>query len=257
MVQIESAYYGDEKSFTNITNSLLSKISNGSIETVVNSSLKPQFETTTGAALTGEDEKEVTRRATIDCGTPADTKCMDAAKLRIRQQMLREKEAEATSGANMIKGNRLTVDVIDETGQRKQIVVPENQTFKLSGIASDIPQGKDQDSLFPSGSVFYRRLWEYVGTLVGVLVYALGILVPYALFMREAEKAIDVGSRDTSPKKSWESNTAYALRIAGPGGSYKAAAYGTAVLSAVVPYSGLVVAVVYYAGKTFINEYQK
>ena len=252
MVQIEAAYYGDEKSFTDVTKSILSKITDGSVRTVVSSALKPQFERTSGASLTPQDDEEVTRRAISFCGSAADTQCMDGAKPRIRQEILRQKAREATSGANMIKGNRLTVDVVDEKGDRKQIIVPENQTFELKGILSgDVPA----DSLFPTGDVFYKRLWEYVGILIGMLMYVLGILVPYAIFMREAAMATQGRTLDTTPRREGESYTAYAIRLAGPGAAYRTAAYGTAGLSAIVPYSGLIIAMMYYGGQSFVREY--
>lgn len=254
-LQIDAAYYGDEKSFTNVTKSLLSKVNNGYISTVVSSALKPQFERTTGAALTPKDDEEVTRRAIVICGTAADTKCIQGAKLRVQQEILKERERETTSGANMIKGNRLTVEVRDAKGARKQIVVPENQTFKLDGIiAGDVPA----DSIFPTGDVFYKRLWEYTGIFLAFMFYVLGILIPYAIFMREAEKAINLaGPIDTSRKREGESFSAYAIRVAGPGATWKTAAYLSAFLSAIVPYSGLIFTLMYYAGKSFVREYTR
>lgn len=253
-MQIDAAYYGDEKSFTNVTKSILSKVNNGYVNTVVSSALKPQFERTTGAALTPQDQDEVNRRAIVVCGTAADTKCMQGARLRVQQEILKEREREATSGANMIKGNRLTVEVRDAKGARKQIIVPENQTFKLENV---ITGDVEAESFFPAGNVFYTRLWEYTGIFLGVMFYILGILIPYAIFMREAEKAMVGSNYDRSPKRPGESFSAYAIRVAGPGATWRTAAYVTAFLSAIVPYSGLIFTLMYYGGQSFVREYTR
>ena len=91
-VYLESAYYGDEKSFANITKSLAKKITAGVLNVTSNSQLKPTFEAAPETTLDGKDEKNIRDQAVRACGGEADQKCLEVQKIQLSQERLKEKE---------------------------------------------------------------------------------------------------------------------------------------------------------------------
>jgi len=163
MAYIQSAYFGDETSQRNITDVIKDKITGGKIDVLANSSLLPMFEIGKQVTLTKEDEKDITDNAIQLCGNANDTQCIESRKQDLQRQRLEEKERKQNSSANVVKGRRLTVKVVDQSGRTRTLVVPDGQYFRLDGV-----QGKPDGPIeLPDGD----QTWKYVASLIGIVVY--------------------------------------------------------------------------------------
>jgi hypothetical protein len=132
-VTIESAYLGDERGRVNVTSSLRNKASSdGSISVPVDSGLIPVLQVGGEISLSSDEVREAKEKAVEACGGPNDPTCIEQKKMEIQRQRLEEKELESQSKANIIKGRRLTVTVV-ENGKRKTLEVPEGQVFEFGG----------------------------------------------------------------------------------------------------------------------------
>lgn len=163
MAYIKSAYFGDEKSMRNVTESILDKISGGRINVLADNSLVPMFETT--VALTDSDKQDARDEAIQKCGGNAnDQDCIDGNLQRIEQRKLEEKENQTVSKANIIKGRRLTVNVVDETGRTRTLLVPDGQYFKLDNLRLDATGSTVK---LPDGD----STWKYFVFLFSTILY--------------------------------------------------------------------------------------
>jgi hypothetical protein len=138
MAYIKSAYFGDEKSSRNITDVLRDKIVGGKINVLADSSLLPMFEVGGSVKLTDNELKDINDKAIEMCsGNANDVDCIAARTQDLQRQKLEEKENESTSKSNVVKGRRLTVNVVDKDGKTRTLLVPDGQFFKLDGLRVD------------------------------------------------------------------------------------------------------------------------
>lgn len=133
MARIDSAYFGDDVGFRNITEAIRKKITNRKLDVVANDSLLPTFEAAPQTVLETEDEKKIREEAVKMCGEANQT-CLEATKSRLRQERLKEKEKTNMSSANIVKGRRLTLNIVDSNGKRRTIVVPDGQKVTLDDV---------------------------------------------------------------------------------------------------------------------------
>ncbi len=140
-IYLESAYYGDEKSFVNITSSLAKKVTGGVLDVTSNSDLRPAFEAAPETRLDSRDEKQIREQAVQACGGEADQKCLERTRIKMSQERLRAKENENLV-KGVIKGDRLTVNVVDN-GRRRTLIAPAGQKLRLENILGDKPSDKD------------------------------------------------------------------------------------------------------------------
>lgn len=183
-VYLESAYYGDEKAFANITKSLAKKITAGILDVTSNSELKPTFEAAPETTLDSKDEKKIREQAVKGCGGEADQKCLEAKKLQLSQERLKEKELEDL-GKGVIKGERLTVNIVDN-GKRRTLITPAGQKFRLENILGDKASDKDAILALPTPSEFQNRAIALITIVLSTFIYVFGIVAVYAVFMRQA-----------------------------------------------------------------------
>ena len=228
-VYLESAYYGDEKSFANITKSLAKKITAGVLNVTSNSQLKPTFEAAPETMLDAKDEKKIREDAVRGCGGEADQKCLEATRLQLSQERLKQKETEDLSTA-AIKGERLTVNIV-ENGRRRTLITPSGQTFRLENILGDKVSDKDAVLALPAASVFQKKAIELLTIVLGTFVYVFAIVAVYAVFMREA---VDTG-------KDY----------------YRIVGYAGAAASVMFPGTGFLVILGYYGFKAFMANMVK
>ena len=167
-VRIESAYYGDERSSVNITNSLTNRVSGGVLDVTADASLRPTFEAAPETTLDDGDIKKIEEQTVQACGGTADQACIERTRLTLSQQRLREKEKEVMS-ANVIKGERLTLNVIDAKGERRTLVTPGGQKLRVENVAGG-----------PSSEVSGPTLTAFQNTAVGMITIALSAFL-YAL----------------------------------------------------------------------------
>ena len=122
-VTIESAYLGDERSRINVLSSLRNKASSdGTISVPVDSRLIPILQVGGEISLTKDEIREAKEKAVEACGGPNDSTCLEQKQTELQRQRLEEKEQESQSKANIAKGRRLTVTVV-ENGKKKTFEV--------------------------------------------------------------------------------------------------------------------------------------
>ena len=185
-VYLESAYYGDEKSFANITKSLAKKVAAGVLEVTSNSQLKPTFESAPETTLDSKDEKKIRDEAVRGCGGESDQKCLEAKRLQLSQERLKEKEMEDL-GKGVIKGERLTVNIV-ENGKRRTLITPSGQKLRLENILGDKASDKDAILALPTPSQFQSRAISLLTIVLSTFIYVFGIVAVYAVFMRQADE---------------------------------------------------------------------
>ena len=177
-VRIESAYYGDERSSVNITNSLTKKVSGGVLDVTADASLRPTFEAAPETTLNDGDIKKIEEQTVQACGGTADQACIERTRLTLRQQRLREKENEVAS-ANVIKGERLTLNVVDATGKRRTLVTPGGQNLRVENVLGDVKSGTS----LPTLSKVQELALTAAGGVVGAFIWAFSILSVWMIFM--------------------------------------------------------------------------
>jgi hypothetical protein len=219
MAFIESAFYGDERSQRNATKVIGDKITGTSLNLDVNEQLIPPFEVAEKVEITDSEEKKLKEQAVKQCGG-VDQECVRTTTALLRQNALTEKQTQANSSATAIKGRRLTVNIIDETGQRRRIVIPDGQKFSLDKVSVNDPtKGSLQ---LPSPDYIQTQLATLAGLVVSTLIYVFSVAATYTLFMLYTEPYIALPM------------TAIALFI---------------------PYSGYFLIILYFVGKTAVNTY--
>lgn len=222
-VTIESAYYGDERSFANITKSLLGKITGGVLDVTADAQLKPTFEAAPETRLDTKDEKRIREQAAQACGGEADQACMERTRLKLSEERLREKEMEDMS-KSVIKGDRLTLNIIDENGKRKKLVTPAGQKVRLENV-----RGNDKSTVLPSLDKLQENAVFIVTIIVSTFFWVFSIVAVYTLFMRQYEAT----GRDM-------------FRMMG---------YGAAAASALFPGLGYLIILGYFGLNAFLKEY--
>ena len=219
MVFIESAFLGDEKGMRNVTKVLSGKVVGAEIKVPVDDKLIPPFEVVDKTELTTTDAQKIRKLAEAACGGP-DQACMEATTARMTQETLVEKSTAANSTANIVRGRRLTVTVVDDKGVRKQMVVPDGQTFELKGVSSSNP--RDPPNLIPSLQTIRGNVFEAVGAIILTAIWVFGVLATYTLFSH-----------------------VYNPYVGG----------GLAVAAVLLPGSGYAMILVYFIGKSFVDNY--
>jgi hypothetical protein len=189
MAKIESAFLGDELSSQNITNSIRDRIDNGNgrIDVEVNSSLIPLINRPQKIELTGNERDEIEKKAVEQCGGAFDSRCVEFAKAKLQASKLEEKEKEATSTANMVKGRRLTVKYTDETGKKQTAIIPEGQRFQLGVPESTLSTAKVKTSSepfkFPSLTGTALELFKILSVIVLTFLFAASVALTYKTTM--------------------------------------------------------------------------
>lgn len=227
-VYIESAYYGDEKSFANITKSLASKIMGGVLDVTASSELKPTFEAAPETKLNAQDEKRIREQSVQACGGEADQSCLERTRLKMSEERLREKENENLV-TGVIKGDRLTLNILDN-GKRRKLITPAGQQLKLENVIGD--KATDTTMLLPTTDKMQTYAISIITVMASTFVWVFGIVAPYAVFMREYER---------NPVQNDQ---------------FRMAAYGSAGLSILFPGAGYVIILLYFGLSAFVNEYK-
>ena len=224
-VTIESAYYGDERSFANITKSLLGKITGGVLDVTADAQLKPTFEAAPETRLDTKDEKRIREQAAQACGGEADQACMERTRIKLSEERLREKEMEDMS-KSVIKGDRLTLNIIDENGKRKKLITPAGQKVRVENIRGDT---STQGAVLPTLDKFQENTIFILTVIVSTFFWVFSIVAVYTLFMRQYETT----GRDI-------------FRMMG---------YGAAAASALFPGLGYLIIFGYFGLNAFLKEY--
>ena len=170
-VTIESAYYGDERSSVNITNSLTNKVSGGVLDVTADASLRPTFEAAPETTLDAGDIKKIEEQTVQACGGTADQACIERTRLILSEQRLREKEKEDTS-ASVIKGERLTLNITDANGKRRTLVTPGGQKLRVENV-----EGVSSEASGPTLTAFQNTAIGIFTITISTFLYALSVLI--------------------------------------------------------------------------------
>lgn len=226
-IYLESAYYGDEKSFANITKGLAKKIIGGVLDVTSNSDLKPVFEAAPETRLDSKDQRTIREEAVKACGGEADQFCLERTRLKLSQERLKEKENENLV-KGVIKGDRLTVNVVDN-GKRRTLIAPAGQKLRLENILGDKPSDKDAMLALPTPDQVQTRAVQLLTVVVGTFLWVFGIVATYTVFMRQYEAT----GKD----------------------SFRIIAYASAAASVLFPGLGYIIILGYFGFNAFIAEY--
>ena len=185
-VSIVSARFGDERSDTDVTESLNKKIKGGNINAPVDSGLIPIVQVGGRATLTSADQQEVQEKAEKACGGN-DTGCIEMKKQEFARQALEKKKDQMASTANVVKGRKLTVTMMVD-GKQKIFVVPEGQEFKLTekelGKRKLVDkQGGSGKSWFTLGDATAQAL-KVVTIIVMTFGYVFTVVATYRVFAK-------------------------------------------------------------------------
>ena len=181
MAYIEKAFYGDEKTSRDVTKVLADKILGTTVDIDVNEQLIPPFEVVDKVELDSRDERMIREQAAAQCGG-VDQDCINKTEALLRQNALDAKRQKANSSANVIKGRRLTVNIIDENNQRKRIVIPDGQKFKYENLSVNDPR---KGAFQVPSTDYIQNQFKLIGMLVlTTLVYVFSVAATYTLFMR-------------------------------------------------------------------------
>lgn len=184
MAYIESAYYGDEKTQRNATNVLRDKVLGTTLDVDVNERIIPPFEMTDKVELSSLEEQRIRQLASSQCGG-VDQDCIRQTEAKLRQDALAAKQSQANSSATAIKGRRLTLNIIDEDGTRRRIVVPDGQNFRLDNVTVNDPK---KGPLQVPPMEYFQNQFKLLGSLVlGAIVYVFSVAATYTLFMQNLE----------------------------------------------------------------------
>jgi hypothetical protein len=187
MAYIQSAYYGDEKQMRNITKVLQDKILGTTLNVDVNEQLIPPFEVTEKTELTPQEEKKIRESAAAQCGGN-DQECINAKEAQLRQDSLAVKERASNSSATVIKGRRLTVNVVDENNKVRRLVIPDGQKFKLDKIMINDP--RKGGTQLPKWETIQNQFKLMAGLILTTAVYVFGVVATYTVFMKAFEQKI-------------------------------------------------------------------
>jgi len=221
---LESAYYGDERAFANITESLSKRIVAGVLDVTADAQLKPAFEAAPETKLDSRDEKRIREESIGACGGEADQACLERTKLKLAEERLREKENETLS-KSVIKGDRLTLNLIDN-GRRRKIITPAGQKLKLENILGS-KTGGGEDVFTASAAQKYAL--TFVGIVVSTFFWVFSVVAVYTIFMRQYEST----------------GKAY----------FQTVAYVASAFALLVPGSGYVIILLAFAIPAFVTEY--
>ncbi len=223
-VIIESAYYGDERSFANITKSLATKIAGNVLDVTASSDLKPTFEAAPQTKLDSRDQRQIRELAVKACGGESDQSCLERTRIKLSEERLKEKENEDLS-KSVIKGDRLTMNIIDN-GRRRTLVTPAGQKLKLENVVGNKTTGIADMVTVDS---VQRSALEIFAIVMSTFFWVFSVVAVYTIFMRQYEQT----GKDY----------------------FRMIAYGGAGVSLLIPGSGYVIILFAFAIPAFVREY--
>lgn len=167
---VKQATWGDETSTTDVTQSVQGRVKDGSLNLKADSSLVPAVTLFSNTAnLTDIDKQDINDQAIKNCqGNASDTQCIAAQTANLEATYLQTKIAQQNSSANIITGRRLTLDIVDENGNERTVMIPDGQTF----TAGSNPAPKPTENSAGTGSTLASAA-SFFGSGVGYLVIGL------------------------------------------------------------------------------------
>jgi len=196
-IVLKSAKFGDEFSFTDVSQSLQDKLtSDGTVSVDVDSSLIPLAARATGRGaieLKPDEQEEVKQTAADMCGA-ADQVCIEMKTQELAQAKLKEKEASGVNSANIVKGRRLTAEYT-VNGKPMTAVIPEGQKFELGDLADPkaATRGFKPKDLTDPWEPFLSSFVGVFGTSIFTFLYATSINVTRMTIIKYGSKLFAAG----------------------------------------------------------------
>ena len=197
-IVIKSAKFGDEFSFTDVSQSLQDTLkSKGNIAVDVDSSLIPFAARASGVGtikLTGDEESYIKQTAADMCGS-ADQTCIEIKTQELAQAELKKKEASNVNSANIVKGRRLTAEYTIN-GKPMTVVIPEGQKFELGELpGSATPKAKPfrPEDLTDPWKPFLTSFVGIFGTSIFTFLYATSIIITWMTYIKYGSKLFAIG----------------------------------------------------------------
>lgn len=206
-IVIKRATFGDESSATDVTKTLTDQLDEkGYVDVTADSSLVPLINIggPKKVSLTPQEMDEAQKQAVEECGGGQNKSCVDARQQQRMQLMLKEKENKTVAADKVVKGRRLTVTYIDESGREQTVLIPDGNAFK----AGEPPEKKQEEksgvfsinpvlaNVLVYGTTFvvvigwvysivatYRTLLEAGYRWIGFAATAVAIFIPYSGFL--------------------------------------------------------------------------
>jgi hypothetical protein len=180
-VQILGAFFGDNLARRDVTQSLKSKVSGGTLDVTANEELIPAFEVSEETKLSPNELADIDKKAQEQCSGGADSDCIRATKAKLMQQKHEEKANTDTSSANTIVGRALTVNYRDANNVIKRVVVPDGQKLKLDGVEFTNKQGKPEPMKWDE---YQKVVMDGLGWAVWTAVFVFSAASSYRVFKR-------------------------------------------------------------------------
>jgi hypothetical protein len=158
----------------------------GYFDVVANTSLVPAItlSPSTTVNLTDEDKEAAKKWAVEQCGGAQDDKCVKERTATAESTTLQKKMAEQSSTANIVKGRRLTMTVVDDSGREQTVQVPDGQRLKIG----EAPQFK-----MPTASGTVLQVWKVAMIILGALLYAFSVVITYRTFVLVGQEYLGYG----------------------------------------------------------------
>jgi hypothetical protein len=186
MVAILSAKFGDETSSTDVRKTLEDRIKKDGrdFSIPVDSSIVPVYARLTGAgkvSLTDDEKNEINGMAESICGGTSDQVCMEIKIQELSASKLQDKEKASNRSIDIVKGRRLTVTYRDESGRTQTVMIPEGQTFSMTGNVKPDP-GFDYEAALSPYKDMANQIWGIIGASVLAFLYVASIVITWVTY---------------------------------------------------------------------------
>jgi hypothetical protein len=184
-VQILGAFFGDTLARRDVTQSLKSKVSGGTLDVTANEELIPAFEVSEETKLSQNEINEITKQAEQQCSGGADTDCLRATKAKLMQKKHEEKGNTDNSAANIIAGRALTVNYMDSDNKVRRVIVPDGQKLNLKDVAFTDKQGQPEPvKWWGEWEQYQDVIIDGVSLAVWTAVFVFSVAAAYRVFNR-------------------------------------------------------------------------
>lgn len=190
----------------------------GQKKITADSALLPTIQVGKTATITPAEEADITAQATKACGGANDAQCMNVQKARLRQMKLDEKMKEMQQ-KEAITGERLTLTILNEQTQRPEVViVPKGKTYSL-----EAPDTTPAKSLMPTLSGTVTKILLSLAGILGTFLWVYSVVITYTNLL---------------------------------GATSRWVAYAATAAAVIIPYSGFLITLVFFAAKKYMETRQ-
>lgn len=189
-IKILGAFFGDQLARRDVTASVKSKVSGGSLDITADEGLIPAVDISEETSIDQTELNKIEKQAQEQCGGGADTACVQAAKAELLRAKHEEKANTDNSSANIIAGRALTVNYMDENGRIKRMIIPDGQKLKLDDVEFTNRQGQSQGV---DWSEYQTMVANNLGIAVWTAVFVFSVAASWRAFRIYGNIAVAIG----------------------------------------------------------------